>query len=94
LDYYQTGVKNLQTMNVMNSKNHGIIVDCKNCNYISDNENSGIDFAAPIKDKETGIAGAAKLHSIISEKHHNIELKKWQGANHHPVQASEAFYAV
>jgi hypothetical protein len=73
----------------MNLKSHGIIVDCKNCNYISDNENGGFDIAVPIKDKETGIAGSAKLHCTISHKHHSVELKKWQNADHKPIHASE-----
>lgn len=73
----------------MNSKSHNIIVDCKNCKYISDNESGGFDVAVPIKDKETGIVCSAKLHCTVSSEHHSIELKKWQDANHQQVHASE-----
>ena len=72
----------------MSPKSHGIIVDCKNCKYVSDNENGDFDVAVPIKDKKTGIAGSAKLRCTIYDKHHSIELKSWQDANHHPIHAS------
>ena len=73
----------------MNSKSQGIIVDCKNCKYISGNENSCFYVAVPIKDKETGITGSAELHCTISDDHHTIELKTWQDARHHSIQVSE-----
>jgi hypothetical protein len=77
----------------MNSKSHGIIVDCKNCKYISDTENDCFDVTVPIKDNETGIAGSAKLHCAISGKYHSIELKTWQDANHRSIYVSENLFS-
>jgi len=73
----------------MNSKSHGIVIDCKHCKYISGNENGGFDVSVPIKDKDTGIAGSAELHCTISKHHHVVELNQWHDADHHSIQASE-----
>lgn len=73
----------------MNAKSHGIIIECKNCKYISDNNNGGFDVAVPIKDKETGISGSAKLHCTISHRRHSVELKDWQDADHQSIYPSE-----
>ncbi len=69
----------------------GVIVDCKKCKFLSASGNDSFDVTVSINDKETNIAGTAKLHCTISGKHHRVELTEWKPTDHHAMQSSDNF---
>ncbi len=58
----------------MNLKKHGVTVDCEHCRCASSDGCGGYDVTVPVSDSETGIAGTAKLHCVVSPEHHLVEL--------------------
>jgi hypothetical protein len=73
----------------MGLKKHGVIVDCEHCICTSTDDHGGLDVSVPVSDRETGIAGPAKLHCTVSPEYHTVELIEWQDADDHPIQPSE-----
>jgi hypothetical protein len=74
----------------MGIKKHGIIVDCKHCEYTSSDDPGAFDITVPIIDSETGVSGPARLHCSVSAKRHVVELLEWHDFNHHPTESVES----
>ena len=62
-------------------KKHGVIVDCKHCKYASSNGYDDFDVIVPVSDSEAVIAGTAKLHCTVTNERHQVEMTEWQNAN-------------
>ena len=57
--------------------------------YIAGEADGCFEVSVPIRDRQTGIDGTAKLHCTISHNRHRVELENWHDANHQPIAASE-----
>ena len=44
----------------------------------------------PLEDIDTGVAGIARLHCVISLNDHRVELTDWQDVDAQPIKAPEA----
>lgn len=72
-------------------KGNDLIIECKNCKYLSSTEGSSFDVTVPIIDENNGIAGNARLHCKLSAKNHSIELAEWKPTDANSEQSSGSF---
>ena len=89
LNHVARPTQQLDYVQHMSFKKHGVIVDCKHCKYASSNGYDDFDVIVPVSDSEAGIAGTAKLHCTVTNECHQVEMTEWQNANCHPIEPSD-----
>ena len=61
----------------MSLKRNGLVIGCEHCVCRSEDDRGGFGIDVPISDRETGVAGIARIRCVVSPEGHTVELDNW-----------------
>ena len=72
----------------MRVKKCGVELSCESCKYLRDSRDGGFEIDVPVSMGEGGLSGMARLHCVVSNERHRVELVELLDAESRTVHPS------